>query len=130
VTGASSGIGLETAKVFLEAGYEVINISRSACPLSPVVNLPCDLKDMASIAHTTSTDLNRIISMGDKHRKRNICLVHNAAMFFGDTAVEMDAEKLKDALLVQTVSPSIMNRSLIPRMTPGSFIICALAREE
>mmetsp|Transcript_32282 Transcript_32282/g.45033 ORF Transcript_32282/g.45033 Transcript_32282/m.45033 type:complete len:359 (+) Transcript_32282:252-1328(+) len=123
VTGASSGIGLETAKVFLEAGYEVVNISRSACPLSSVRNLSCDLADIASVALTANTDLERMISMGNKHRKRNVCLVHNAAMFFGDTAVETNAGNFRDSLLVQTVSPSIINRSLIPRMAPGSSII-------
>jgi 3-oxoacyl-[acyl-carrier protein] reductase len=33
LTGASSGIGLATAKAFLDEGYEVISIARRACPL-------------------------------------------------------------------------------------------------
>jgi NAD(P)-dependent dehydrogenase (short-subunit alcohol dehydrogenase family) len=33
LTGASSGIGLATAEIFLERGYEVISLARRACPL-------------------------------------------------------------------------------------------------
>jgi 3-oxoacyl-[acyl-carrier protein] reductase len=34
VTGGSSGIGLATCRLFLDAGYEVVNLSRSTGPLS------------------------------------------------------------------------------------------------
>ncbi|MEC8618340.1 MAG: SDR family NAD(P)-dependent oxidoreductase, partial [Pseudomonadota bacterium] len=36
ITGASSGIGLATARVFIESGYKVINLSRSACDVNGV----------------------------------------------------------------------------------------------
>ena len=47
VTGASSGIGLATARLFLADGYEVINISRRRCPVdSPrLTSIAVDLSD-------------------------------------------------------------------------------------
>ena len=32
ITGASAGIGLHTAELFLAEGYQVINLSRRRCP--------------------------------------------------------------------------------------------------
>jgi NAD(P)-dependent dehydrogenase (short-subunit alcohol dehydrogenase family) len=50
LTGGSSGIGLATARAFLDAGYEVINISRRNCPLdSPrLTSITVDLSDAAA----------------------------------------------------------------------------------
>ena len=39
LTGGSRGIGLATAKLFLEKGFQVINLSRNLCPLIDVVNI-------------------------------------------------------------------------------------------
>ena len=36
ITGASAGIGAATAKVFQDAGYQLYNLSRRACPVDGV----------------------------------------------------------------------------------------------
>ena len=50
VTGGSSGIGLATARAFLDEGYEVINLSRRDCPLSSprLTSISVDLSDAAA----------------------------------------------------------------------------------
>lgn len=48
VTGASSGIGLETTKKFLADGYEVIGLDRNDCPLA-TRSIQVDLSDSESI---------------------------------------------------------------------------------
>jgi 3-oxoacyl-[acyl-carrier protein] reductase len=50
VTGGSSGIGLATARAFLDEGYEVINLSRRDCPLSSprLTSITVDLSDAAA----------------------------------------------------------------------------------
>jgi 3-oxoacyl-[acyl-carrier protein] reductase len=50
MTGGSSGIGLATVQVFLDAGYEVISISRRDCPLkSPrLTSITADLSNAAA----------------------------------------------------------------------------------
>ena len=52
MTGGSSGIGLATARAFLDEGYEVINLSRRDCPLnSPrLTSISVDLSDAAATA--------------------------------------------------------------------------------
>ena len=45
ITGASAGIGLSTAKLFLDSGYAVINLSRRACPEKRALHFTADLSD-------------------------------------------------------------------------------------
>jgi 3-oxoacyl-[acyl-carrier protein] reductase len=51
VTGASSGIGAQTCRLFLAAGYEVIAVSRRAAPLS-APTLRCIALDLADAPAT------------------------------------------------------------------------------
>ena len=41
ITGASTGIGLQTALQFIKAGYHVVNLSRRPCPVAEVTHR-CD----------------------------------------------------------------------------------------
>ncbi len=45
IVGASSGIGAETAALFLAKGYSVTNLSRGECKITGVRNLLCDVTD-------------------------------------------------------------------------------------
>ncbi len=49
VTGASGGIGLETARALLADGWQVVCLSRHACPLEEVRSIPCDITDSAQV---------------------------------------------------------------------------------
>ena len=44
ITGASAGIGLQTAAAFSREGYQVINLSRRPCPLDEVTHISCDAR--------------------------------------------------------------------------------------
>ncbi|MEP6548147.1 MAG: SDR family oxidoreductase [Gammaproteobacteria bacterium] len=61
LTGGSSGIGLAAAQAFLEAGYEVINISRRGCPLnSPrLTSISVDLSDAVATRDAVMTAAGR-----------------------------------------------------------------------
>lgn len=49
VTGASGGIGLETARALSADGWQVVCLSRHACPLEGVRSIPCDITDSAQV---------------------------------------------------------------------------------
>ena len=49
VTGASGGIGLETARALLADGWQVVCLSRHACPLEGVRSIPCDITDSVQV---------------------------------------------------------------------------------
>lgn len=49
VTGASSGIGLETARALLARGFQVYGLSRRP-PAGEIRHIPCDVTDEAAVA--------------------------------------------------------------------------------
>lgn len=49
IIGASSGIGMECAKIFVDKGDRVFNISRSDCGIKGVININADVSDTEQI---------------------------------------------------------------------------------
>ena len=45
ITGASSGIGKETAMAYLKNGDKVYCLSRRPCDLNGIINIKCDITD-------------------------------------------------------------------------------------
>jgi 3-oxoacyl-[acyl-carrier protein] reductase len=117
ITGGSAGIGAHTARHFLQAGYEVINLSRRPCPVPGVTHLPCDLADPDFVAGIAAR-LDPELAGAD-----SVTLVHNAARMASDSAADTDSQQLRDVLEINLVAPNSLNRHCIPYMKPGSSII-------
>ena len=117
ITGASSGIGLATARVFIESGYTVINLSRSACDVDGVTNIACDLADPNFLPVIEAT-LHAGIAGAE-----TLCLVHNAARLAHDCVAEVSPEELRSVYEINLIAPAVLNRMLLPSMSPGSSIL-------
>ena len=119
ISGASAGIGLETARVFLRDGHRVINISRRPCPESQVENWRVDL----SRPDSSSVLEGLIATAFDDDRRENVHLVHNASRLAKDDATDTSDKLLEEVLRVNVASPNTLNRLLIPYMSQGSSIV-------
>ena len=117
ITGASSGIGLATAAVFIESGYTVINLSRSACDVDGVTNITCDLADPNFLPDIETTLLAGITEA------ETLCLVHNAARLAHDCVAWISPEELRSVYEINLIAPAVLNRILLPSMSPGSSIL-------
>jgi len=117
ITGASAGIGLETARRFRADGYEVVNLSRRPCPAEGVINLTCDLGD-PDFMGPIRDELHARLRAAD-----SITLVHNAARMRNDTVVNTASGDFRDVLEVNLVAPNTLNALVIPLMKPGSSIV-------
>jgi 3-oxoacyl-[acyl-carrier protein] reductase len=117
ITGASAGIGRATALRFIEAGFEVINISRRSAHHEGIRDLLCDLASRSS-RQSIANDL-----IEAARNASQICLVHNACRMAKDTAYECDSQDLETTLAINIVAPTELNQWLIPLMPQGSSVI-------
>ncbi|XOV87889.1 MAG: SDR family NAD(P)-dependent oxidoreductase [Pseudomonadota bacterium] len=116
ITGASKGIGLATAKQFADAGYRVINLSRTPAPDSRIENHGIDLA-YSDFEQQLAELMALVLDQGE------ICLVHNAGRMTNDTALDTDTTSFTQVLNVNLVAPHIINQIILPRMAPGSSVI-------
>jgi NAD(P)-dependent dehydrogenase (short-subunit alcohol dehydrogenase family) len=117
ITGASAGIGLRTARRFVNEGYNVENLSRRRCPLEAVNHINCDLS-APGFLENISNQLSPMLQQAEQ-----VVLIHNAARMDNDTAVETPSVAFREALEVNVVAPNTLNYFSIPFMRPGSAII-------
>jgi NAD(P)-dependent dehydrogenase (short-subunit alcohol dehydrogenase family) len=118
ITGASRGIGRETAARFRQAGWSVMNVSRNPCPVPGVVNVGVDLS-----AGNWEEPFGQALRSALGASPGRVCLVHNAALYAHDDALALSAEHLRRVLEVNIVVPTQLNRLVRPHLTDGSSIL-------
>ena len=110
VTGASSGIGLATAKALSAVGYRVFGTSRRAASLPglPVTMLTCDLTDEASVADLVASVLDET--------GRIDLLVNNAGFGISGGAEESSDAQAKALFDVNLFGAIRAIRAVLPAM--------------
>lgn len=116
ISGASKGIGYKTAEIFLNNGFDVLNVSRNACTLAGVSNINLDLVRAAD--ETIKKQLLAQIS-----QKRRIVLIHNSSVCYNDTLQNFSPAHWQDTLRLNVTIPALLSQWLLPQMTPQSAII-------
>jgi len=117
ITGGSRGIGEKTICHFLQHSWQVINISRTPCTMTDVINFQIDLSCVNGI-NQYSESLCDVIK-----EKSVISLVHNAAFYKRDHVGSLSLTDLQTTLQTNVISPAALNQIWIPQMLPGSSII-------
>ena len=115
ITGASRGIGQATAACLLQAGWQVINLSRSPCPHQDVQQLTLDLSDEQALLQI---DFAKLCT-----NSQQIALIHNAAYYHGDTVQSLTSAQLQRAFDINIKAPMLLNQQLLPLMPRGSSMI-------
>lgn len=117
ITGASSGIGLASAKAFQQKNYRIINISRRPCPLDDVLNIECDLSRSDDLAALEKPLTQALDNAG------RIAVVHNAARLENDSFGSTSSHALRAVLEINLVAVNGLNNILKPLLKTGSSII-------
>jgi len=117
ITGGGRGIGLATARRFVEAGFEIVNLSRSPIPIDTARQITVDFA-----AHGWESAVSEQLSEALDGFER-VCLVHNSALQLPGDVANIDIVGLRNSLEINVVAPAILNRLVLPSMTAGSSII-------
>ena len=117
ITGASKGIGHATARHFLQQGYKVINLSRTAPSQEGISQIVTDLSD----PNWLSACSEQILSLTDGCEQ--IALIHCAALLDKDSLNTVSVKSLQDVMQIGIIAPVQLNQLLLPRMKVGSSII-------
>ena len=117
ITGASAGIGLSAAKLFLDFGYAVINLSRRACPEKRALHFNADLSD-PDFFTPIKDELEKRLEGAEE-----IVVVHNAARLTNDTVDSTDSNDLRQTMEINLIASNTLNKNLIPLMKAGSSIL-------
>jgi short-subunit dehydrogenase len=115
VTGASSGIGLATAKLLSENGAKVVLAARS---LSKLQSIAKDLQD-SLVIQTDMTDevqIKDMVAKTIKHFGRVDILVNNAGRGYDAAIVDTDIKKYQELFNLDVIGPLAAMQAVIPYM--------------
>jgi len=117
ITGSTDGIGLETAKMAVSLGHNVLLHGRNAAKLKEVEKELSGLPDGGSVESYVS-DLSRMAevealakAVADKHAKLDV-LINNAGVYRVAELVSQDG--LDTRFAVNTIAPYLLTKRLLP----------------
>ena len=108
ITGASSGIGLVTAKALQRAGYRVFGTSRKAASIAGITMLTCDVTDEASVKNMVAEVL--------KQAGRIDLLVNNAGIGLLGGAEESSTAQAQALFDVNVFGITRVTNAVLPTM--------------
>ncbi len=115
ITGATSGIGLATAKMFLKNGCKVYGVARKPYAGGDFVCYPADVCDYA--------EMQRIFEDIYGREGRIDILVNNAGMGIAGAMEEASAERVAQITGVNLTAPCVLSGSVLKYMKAGGKII-------
>lgn len=115
VTGASSGIGLATAKLLSQKGAKVALVARSGDILKDLENeLPDSFAIVADM--TKKEDIQRMVVETIKHFGGVDILVNNAGRGYDAGIEEIDPDMFIDIFKLDMLAPTLAMKAVIPVM--------------
>lgn len=115
ITGATSGIGLATAKLFIEKGCTVYGIARKPYSGDSFTCYSADVCDYGEI--------KRIFAEIYGREGRIDILVNNAGIGIAGAMEEASAERVEQITNVNLTAPCVLSGAVLPYMKEGAKII-------
>lgn len=126
ITGSTDGIGLETAKMLVPMGHNVLLHGRSRAKLETVEKMLAALPDGGRI-ETYVADLSRMAdvetfakAVAEKHDKLDV-LINNAGVFKAPDNITQDRLDIRFA--VNTLAPYLLTKRLMPLLGASARVV-------
>ena len=126
ITGATDGIGLETAKTLVSSGHNVLLHGRSPAKLENVARALPAIADGGQVDRYVA-DLSRMTdveefakAVAEKHTRLDV-LINNAGVF--NTPHPVTQEGLDVRFAVNTVAPYLLTQRLLPLLETSGRVI-------
>ncbi|TWT80323.1 Sepiapterin reductase [Planctomycetes bacterium CA13] len=126
LTGATDGIGLETARMLVSLGHHVLLHGRSVSKLQKVEQLLTALSAGAPIESYVA-DLSRMseveslaTAVSEKHRNLDV-LINNAGVYVAPDPITPDGLDVRFA--VNTIAPWLLTQRLLPLLSKTGRVI-------
>jgi NAD(P)-dependent dehydrogenase (short-subunit alcohol dehydrogenase family) len=126
ITGSTDGIGLETARMLVSSGHNVLLHGRSPAKLEKVETTLAALPDGGPV-ESYASDLSRMANVealakavAERHTKLDV-LVNNAGIFKVSTPMTPDGLDVRFA--VNTIAPYLLTKRLLPLIGASGRVI-------
>jgi NAD(P)-dependent dehydrogenase (short-subunit alcohol dehydrogenase family) len=119
ITGASSGIGLETALAFAREGARVVLVARHEARLRDVVDAHPDLRDRFLVVPadvTKDEDVTRLVATTISKLGRVDVLVNNAGIGMRASVADMPIDDVRSVMDVNFLGPIRCIQAVLPHM--------------
>ena len=114
ITGANRGIGLEFARQYSSDGWDVIATARHSSEELDALGVRLETLDLSDAQAVSAFKIDRPLDL----------FVSNAGMSDPkDARTAEDARAWQEMLMVNSISPYMLGRTLLPRMTEGGKMI-------
>ncbi|AFK23144.1 SDR family oxidoreductase [Pyrococcus sp. ST04] len=118
ITGSSSGIGLELARIFLNKGFEVIGVSRREVSLGErYTHIVADLSRFEGIIKVRE-------ALGEK--KIDI-MINNAGFGIVKPLLQHTWDEIEEIFRVNTISPVVLTKELLGNLKKGSTVVFVIS---
>ena len=113
ITGCSSGIGRETANVFLDDGWEVYATARNPADVQSLGDRGCNI---ATLDVTDGDDVERVVERILDEEGRIDCLVNNAGYAQLGPVEDVSVDSVQKQFDVNVHGPHRLTRAVLPHM--------------
>jgi len=126
VTGSTDGIGLETARILVSLGHNVLLHGRNPAKLEEVERTLSEIADGGRVESYVS-DLSRLgnveelaKAVAENHSKFDV-LINNAGVYKAHDVITQDGLDVRFA--VNTIAPYLLTKRLLPLFGPSGRVI-------
>ncbi|MBL4905742.1 MAG: SDR family oxidoreductase [Flavobacteriaceae bacterium] len=120
ITGTSRGIGFELAKLFANAGHQVLALSRNTTPLNDFNHTNINV---ISVDLSSANDIEKAVNFVAENWSHIDILINNAGKLINKPFSELTTNDFLDVYQVNVFAVAELTKKLIPLMQEGSHVV-------